>query len=93
MSHCTLLLSSLKYKEKESYTSQLKLINKLIYTFKNSFMKVLEKIIALTTVATIIILTVCLASSCSTMETTYKPNYKYLKDHKNQYVWQCPFTN
>jgi len=28
-------------------------------------------------------------SSCSTMQTTYKPNYEYLKNHKNQYEWTC----
>ena len=60
---------------------------------KNIIFFNLEKIIALTTVTAIIILTISLLSSCSTMETTYKPNYKYLKEHKNQYVWQCPFTN
>ena len=49
----------------------------------------LEKIIALTTVTTIVILTISLLSSCATMQTTYKPNYKYLKDHKNQYQWTC----
>jgi len=29
------------------------------------------------------------ATSCSTMQNTYKPNYKYLKDHKDQYQWTC----
>lgn len=58
---------------------------------KNQIFFNLEKIIALSTVTTIIILTISLLSSCATtMTSTYKPNYDYLKSHKNQYTWQCP---
>ena len=56
---------------------------------KNQIFFNLEKIIALTTVTTIIILTISLLSSCSTMETAYKPNYKYLKNHIGKYEWSC----
>jgi len=56
---------------------------------KNKIFFNLEKIIALTTVLTIVIITISLLSSCSTMQSTYKPNYKYLKDHKNKYQWTC----
>ena len=56
---------------------------------KNMIWFNLEKIIALTTVLTIVILTISLLSSCTTIQNTYKPNYEYLKSHKNQYQWTC----
>ena len=56
---------------------------------KNQIFFNLEKIIALTTVIGIVILTMFCMSSCSTMETAYKPNYKYLKDHSGRYQWTC----
>jgi len=56
---------------------------------KNQIFFNLEKIIALTTLLTIVIITISLLSSCSTMQNTYKPNYKYLKDNKNKYEWTC----
>jgi len=56
---------------------------------KNQIFFNLEKIIAVTTLITIVTLTVSLLSSCSTMETVYKPNYKYLKDHSGRYQWTC----
>ena len=57
---------------------------------KNKIWFNLEKIISIVTVSAIIITTIAMLTSCtSTMKTTYKPNYEYLKSHKNQYEWTC----
>ena len=36
-----------------------------------------------------LVMLISFATSCSTMQNTYKPNYKYLKDHKGEYQWTC----